>query len=238
MKSTWKCITLATVDYGGSIVGCHRGTALPLIISAVFFLWILVKPSIQADQQIFSTHAKHLAYKYSDRPWSLFDAHSPRQPSVSTASPAFSAPESYFPVHASYLIICPRFTLRVAAVTENNGGQTHRRKDTRTHRQTNCNNPRCACAQARVNLLCAYILWMAQAVNFSLTMSFLVNCIKKLLAIGVCVDLSPFNSSCSLPSQALSDKWPEMSSIWYVILFRCVISSLLLVFCVCVCVCW
>ena len=36
-------------------------TALPLIISAVFFLWILVKPSIHTDQQIFSTRAKHLS---------------------------------------------------------------------------------------------------------------------------------------------------------------------------------
>ena len=60
MKSTWKCITLATVDYGSSI-GCLREDQrlLFLIISAVFFLWILVKPSIQADQQIFSTRAKH-----------------------------------------------------------------------------------------------------------------------------------------------------------------------------------
>ena len=27
-------------------------------------------------------------------------------------------------MHAYYLIICPRFTLRVAVVTEKNGGQT------------------------------------------------------------------------------------------------------------------
>ena len=103
-----------------------------------------------------------LTSKYGDRPRPLFDAHSPRQPSVSPASPAFSAPESYFPVHASYLIICPRFTLGVAAVTEKNGGQTdagrthahtHTHTHTHTHRQTDCNNPRCACAQARVNYL-------------------------------------------------------------------------------------
>ena len=107
-------------------------TALP---STNFSYILSLKPSIQADQPIFSTRAKHLASKYSDRPRSLFDAHSPRQPSVSPASPAFSAPESYFTMHASYLIICPRFTLGVAAVTEKNGGHTH------THRQTDCNNP-------------------------------------------------------------------------------------------------
>ena len=104
---------------------------------------------------------KRLASKYSDRPRSLFDAHSPRQPSVSPASPAFSAPESYFTMHASYLIIYPRFTLRVAAVTEKNGGQTDGRTHAHTHTHTHdCNNPplrmhaitlRCACAQARVN---------------------------------------------------------------------------------------
>ena len=60
---------------------------------------------------------------------------------------------SKFTMHASYLTICSRFTLIVAAFTEKNGGQTDGRTDTRTHthRQTNCNNPRCACAQARVN---------------------------------------------------------------------------------------
>ena len=88
------------------------------------------------NQQIFSTRAKRLASKYSDRPRSLFDAHSPRQPSVSPASPAFSAPESYFTMHASYLIICPRFTLGVAAVTEKNCGQTDGRTHTHTHTHT------------------------------------------------------------------------------------------------------
>ena len=87
-----------------------------------------------------------------DLPRSLFDAHSPRQPSASPASPAFSAPESYFTMHASYLIICPRFTLGVAAVTEKNGGQT----EGHTHTHTQLDRPtaitlRCACAQARVN---------------------------------------------------------------------------------------
>ena len=78
--------------------------------------------------------AKHLASKYSDR---SFDAHSPRQPSVSPASLAFSAPESYFTMHASYLIIiCPRFTLGVAAVTEKNGGQMDGRTHARTHTHT------------------------------------------------------------------------------------------------------
>ena len=72
---------------------------------------------------------------YSDRPGSLFDVHSHRQLSVSPASPAFSAPESYFTMHASYLIICPRFTLGVAAVTEKNGGQ-ERETDGRTHAHT------------------------------------------------------------------------------------------------------
>ena len=92
---------------------------------------------------------------YSDRPGSLFDAHSPRQPSVSPASPAFSAPESYFTMHASYLIICLRFTLGVAAVTEKNGGQTDGRTHAHTHTHTHTDRPtaitlRCACAQARV----------------------------------------------------------------------------------------
>ena len=45
--------------------------------------------------------------------------------------------------------------LRVAVVTEKNGGltdgHTHAHTHTHTHRQTNCNNPRCACTQARVN---------------------------------------------------------------------------------------
>ena len=122
----------------------------------LLYYFNIVTPSIQADQQIFSTRAKHLASKCSDRPLSLFDAHSPRQPSVSPASPAFSAPESYFTMHAPYLIICPRFTLGVAAVTEKNGGQTDGRKDTRTHTHTHTDGPtaitlRCACAQARVN---------------------------------------------------------------------------------------
>ena len=102
-------------------------------------------PSILADQQIFSTRAKHLASKYSDRPRSLFDAHSPRQPSVSPASLAFSAQES-FTMHVSYLIICPRLTLRVAVV--------NRRTDGHADTQTDYNNPRCACAQARVNNSC------------------------------------------------------------------------------------
>ena len=79
--STWKCITLATVDYRGSIVVSERSeTALPLNILAVFFLWILVKQSIQADQQIFSTCAKHLASKNGGPPWVLFYAHSPWLP--------------------------------------------------------------------------------------------------------------------------------------------------------------
>ena len=97
-------------------------------------------PSILADQQIFSTRAKHLASKYSNRPRSLFDAHSPQQPSVSPASLAFSAPESYFTMHASYLIICPRFTLRVAAVTEKNGGQTDAGR-THAHTHTHTDRP-------------------------------------------------------------------------------------------------
>ena len=99
----------------------------------------------------------YIASKYSDRPRSLFDAHSPRQPSVSPASPAFSAPESYFPVHASYLIIIivsrselPRLPRKTV----------DRRKDTRTHAHTHTHTHtdrptaitlRCACAQARVN---------------------------------------------------------------------------------------
>ena len=79
------------------------------------------------------TRAKRLASKYSDRPRSLFDAHSPQQPSV---SPASLAPEPYFTMHASYLIICPRFTLGVAAVTEKNGGQTDGRTHAHTHTHT------------------------------------------------------------------------------------------------------
>ena len=96
----------------------------------------------------------HKASGIYDRPRSLFDAHSPRQPSVSPASPAFSAPESYFTMHASYLIICPRFTLGVAAVTEKNGGQTDGRTHAHTHTHTDRPTAitlRCACAQARVN---------------------------------------------------------------------------------------
>ena len=81
LMTTWKCITLATVDYRGSIVVSERSeTALPLNILAVFFLWILVKQSIQADQQIFSTCAKHLASKNGGPPWVLFYAHSPWLP--------------------------------------------------------------------------------------------------------------------------------------------------------------
>ena len=99
-----------------------------------------------------------------DLPRSLFDAHSPRQPSASPASPAFSAPESYFTMHASYLIICPRFTLGVAAVTEKNGGQTeghththtHTHTHVRTHTHTTAITLRCACAQARVNYVVHY----------------------------------------------------------------------------------
>ena len=52
---------------------------------------------------------------------------------LAPASLAFSAPESYFTMHASYLIICPRFTLGVAAVTEKNGGQTDGRTHAHTH---------------------------------------------------------------------------------------------------------
>ena len=118
---------------------------------------ILLNCTINTGRPANLLHTRK-ASKHSDRPQSLFDAHSPRQPSVSPASPAFSAPESYFPVHGSYLVICPRFTLRVAAVTEKNGGQTNGRKDTRTHTHTqtdHCNNPRCAYAQARVNELLA-----------------------------------------------------------------------------------
>ena len=57
-------------------------------------------------------------------------------------------------MHASYLIICPRFTLRVAAVTEKNGGQTDGRTHAHTHTHTHTHTQtaitlRCACAQAR-----------------------------------------------------------------------------------------
>ena len=115
-------------------------------------------PSILADQQIFSTRAKHLASKYSNRPRSLFDAHSPQQPSVSPASLAFSAPESYFTMHASYLIICPRFTLRVAAVTEKNGGQTDAgRTHAHTHTHTHTDRPTAITLAAHaLGTICVY----------------------------------------------------------------------------------
>ena len=87
---------------------------------------------------------------------SLFDAHSPRQPSVSPASPAFSAPESYFTMHASYLIICapelPRLPRKT--VDRRTDGQTDGRTDGRTHGHTHTHTHthaaitlRCACAQ-------------------------------------------------------------------------------------------
>ena len=46
------------------------------------------------DEQLVSTRAKHPASKYSDHPRSLFDTHSPRQPSITPASLAFSATQS------------------------------------------------------------------------------------------------------------------------------------------------
>ena len=101
MKSTGKFITLATVEYGGSIVGClgedQIGNLAP---TQLYYISI----------QVNLLHTR----KYSDHPWPLFDAHSPQQPSVSSASPAFSAPDSYFTMHASYLII---YTLQEACGT-------------------------------------------------------------------------------------------------------------------------
>ena len=93
--------------------------------------------SLHQQPRSYSTYHQYAqSIQHRDRSRSLIDAHSPRQPPVSPASPAFSAPESYITMHASYLIICPRFTLRVAAVTEKNGGQTDGQTHTHTHTQT------------------------------------------------------------------------------------------------------
>ena len=63
-------------------------------------------------------------------------------------------------MHASYLIICPRFMLELPwmqrkTVDRRTDGRTHAHMHTHTHRQTDCNNPRCACAQERVNNVCS-----------------------------------------------------------------------------------
>ena len=87
--------------------------------------------------QLYHKYAQSLAQRSFAR--SVIDAHSPRQPPVSPTSLAFSAPESYFTMHASYLIICSRFTHRVAVVTEKNGGQTDGQTQTHTHTHTHIN---------------------------------------------------------------------------------------------------
>ena len=98
-----------------------------------------------------------------DRPRSLFDAHSPRQPSVSPASPAFSAPESYFTMHASYLIIMSTFHARSCRGYREKrwtDGQKDTRTYTHTHAHTHTQTAitlRCACAQSRGILTCTVL---------------------------------------------------------------------------------
>ena len=102
---------------------------------------------IQADQQIFSTRAKHLASKYSDRQGSLLDAHSPRQTSVPRPSP----PQNLY--HACLLLDnMSMFHAR----SKKNGGWTD--EHTHTHTQIESNNPRCACMQARVDVVSSHVV--------------------------------------------------------------------------------
>ena len=104
-------------------------------------------PSIQANQQIFSTGAKHL--KYSDRP---LDERLTSAAVRFTSFPGLL--RSRFLVYHACLVLdkCPCFTLAQSF----RGYREKRWTDTRTHPvythiQTHYGNPRRACAQARVN---------------------------------------------------------------------------------------
>ena len=98
-------------------------------------------PSIQTDQQIFSTRAKHLASKYSDRLRSLFDAHSPRQPSVSPASPGLLRSRILFYhacllLHNNYVHVSHSELPRLPRKTVDRRTEGHTHAHTHTHRQT------------------------------------------------------------------------------------------------------
>ena len=95
---------------------------------------ILLNCTINTGRPANVLHTRKASSTVSNRPRSLFDAHSPRQPSVSPASPAFFTPESYFTMHATYLVMRQCFTLTVAAVSEKNGGRTEGHTLTHTDR--------------------------------------------------------------------------------------------------------
>ena len=97
-----------------------------------------------------SLPGSHFTSNLAQLSLSLFDTHSPRQPSVSPASPAFSAPESYFTMHVhvsrSELSRLPRKT-----VDRRTDGHTDTHTHTHTHTQTDCNNPPLRMRAVRVN---------------------------------------------------------------------------------------
>ena len=113
-------------------------TALPSLALTSPTILLLLNCTINTGRQAnqSSTSAKHLSTAIV-RDLYLTHTHLGSRPFHQLPRPS-PLQNPCLPCMHAYLIICPRFTLRVAAVTEKNGGETdgHTHAHARTHTHT------------------------------------------------------------------------------------------------------